>query len=71
MQIHIFWPLGFISAVKGKILFRPPPYNFFYINFMAVVLPSKQQYESTAKAPLGCSTAGAARNTAGVPDEHS
>jgi hypothetical protein len=30
------------------------------INFMAVVLPSKQQYESTAKAPLGCSTAGAA-----------
>ena len=23
----------------------------FYINFMAVVLPSKQQYESTAKAP--------------------
>jgi hypothetical protein len=40
------------------------------INVMAVVLPSKQQYESTARAPQGCSTAVAGRNTAGVSDEH-
>lgn len=38
---------------------------------MAVVLPSKQQDESTAEAPWECSTARAARNTAWVPDEHS
>jgi hypothetical protein len=56
--------------VKEKILLRLPPLHFLNINFMAVVLPSKQQYESTARAPLGCSTAGAARNTTGVPYEY-
>ena len=70
MQIHIFWPLGFICERENFV--PTSSINIFWnINFMAVVLPSRQQYESTAKAPKGCSTAGAARNTAGVLDEHS